>query len=142
LLDALRYRQQATPNDQAQIPVPVLFTLHGWDPDRGASVTDWMAGKLAETYPMFRSRAGRQTAAELLTAGRVAGFLDGLDEMPEPVRPRVLDALADAPFRLVLLTRTAEAVDAASHGPLAGAVALELQPVNPTDAATYLLQPL
>lgn len=142
LLDALRYREQATPEDQAQIPVPVLFTLHGWAPDSGESVTDWMVGKLAETYPMFRSRAGRRAATELLTAGRVAGFLDGLDEIPESVRPRVLEALADAPFRLVLLSRTEEAVAAASHGTLAGAVALELQPVKPTDAATYLLQPL
>jgi hypothetical protein len=142
LLAALRYREQATPDDQAQIPVPVLFTLHGWDPASGESVTDWMAGKLAETYPLFRGRAGRRAAIDLLAAGRVAGFLDGLDEIPESVRPAVLEALADAPFRLVLLTRTAEAVAAARHRPLAGAVALELQPVTPTDAATYLLQPL
>lgn len=142
LLDALRYRAQATAEEQARIPVPVLFTLHGWDPASGESVTDWMVGKLAETYPMFRGRAGRHAATELLTAGRVAGFLDGLDEIPESVRPGVLDALADAPFRLVLLTRTEEVVAAASHGPLAGAVAVELQPVKPTDAAAYLLQPL
>jgi hypothetical protein len=142
LLDALRHREQATPDEQAQIPVPVLFTLHDWHPDSGKSVTDWMVSKLAETYPMFRSRAARHAATALLTAGRVAGFLDGLDELPTSVRPRALEALADAPFRLVVLSRTAEAVDAANHGPLAGAVAVELQPVTPTDAATYLLQPL
>ncbi|TCO62225.1 hypothetical protein [Actinocrispum wychmicini] len=142
LRDALSYRKQARPEDQARIPVPVLFTLHGWDPDSGVSVTDWMAGKLAETYPLFHGRTGRRAATDLLTAGRVAGFLDGLDEIPESVRPGVLAALADAPFRLVLLTRTEEAVAAAQHGPLAGAVALELQPVQPTDAAGYLLQPL
>ncbi|HEX4703619.1 MAG TPA: TIR domain-containing protein [Pseudonocardiaceae bacterium] len=142
LLDALRYRKQATPNDQAQIPVPVLFTLHGWQPDNGESVTDWLAGKLAETYPIFSGRAGRRTATDLLTAGHIAVFLDGLDEIPESIRPGVLTALADAPFRLVLLARTEEAVTAANHGPLAGAVALELQSVQPTDAAAYLLQPL
>jgi hypothetical protein len=53
----------------------------------------------------------------------------------------VLAALADAPFRLVLLSRTAEAVDASGRGPLAGVVALELQPVKPADAAAYLLEP-
>jgi hypothetical protein len=142
LLAALRYWEQATPDARVRIPVPVLFTLHGWDPGSGQPVTNWMASKLAETYPMFRSRSGRQTATELLATGRVAGILDGLDEIPEPVRPGVLDALADAPFRLVLLTRTAEAVDTAHHGALAGALALELQPVHPTDAASYLLQPL
>ncbi|HJP75861.1 MAG TPA: hypothetical protein VJ914_16455 [Pseudonocardiaceae bacterium] len=122
--------------------MPVLFTLHGWNPDRGDSVTDWMAAKLAETYPMFRGRAGRHIATDLLTAGRIAGFLDGLDEIPECSRPGVLNALADAPFRLVLLSRTEEAVAAAHHGPLAGAVALGLQPTQPTAAADYLLQPL
>jgi hypothetical protein len=142
LLDALRYRAQATLDDQAQIPVPVLFTLHGWDPARGDCVTDWMVGKLAETYPMFRSRAGRHAAKDLLAAGRVAALLDGLDEIPESVRPGVLAALADAPFRLVLMSRTAEALAAARHGPLAGALAVELQPVTSTDAAAYLLQPL
>lgn len=140
LLDALQHRERATPADQALIPVPVMFTLYDWHPDRGESVIDWMADKLAESYPMFRSRTGRRTAADLLAAGRVAGFLDGLDEIPESNRPCVLEALADAPFRLVLLCRTAEAVDAASHGPLAGAVALELEPVKPGDAATYVLQ--
>lgn len=142
LLDALRYRDKAAPEDRQRIPVPVLFTLHGWNPDGGDSVTDWMTGKLAETYPLFRSRADRRAAADLLITGRVAGFLDGLDEIPESVRPSVLKALADAPFRLVLLTRTAEAVAAAHRGPLAGAVAVELQPVAPADAAVYLLQNL
>jgi hypothetical protein len=142
LLDALRYREQATPAEQARIPVPVLFTLHGWNPDKGDSVTDWMAGKLAETYPVFHGHAGRQAATELVAAGHVAGLLDGLDELPESVRPGVLTALADAPFRLVLLTRTEEAVAAARRRPLAGALALELRPVHPGDAASYLLQPV
>jgi hypothetical protein len=142
LLDALHYRDQAAPDDKLRIPVPVLFTLHGWDPDRGDSAADWMAGKLAETYPMFRGRVDRQAATDLLATGQVAAFLDGLDEIPESVRPSVLHALADAPFRLVLLTRTTEAVAAAHRGPLAGAVAVELQPVAPADAAAYLLQNL
>ncbi len=142
LLDALHHRRQATAEDRVQIPVPVLFTMHGWNPEGGDSATDWIAGKLAETYPMFRGRAGRRSATDLLTAGRIAVFLDGLDEIPETVRPHALDALADVPFRLVLLARTDEAVAAAHHRPLAGALAAELQPVRPADAASYLLQPL
>lgn len=143
LLDALQYREDATREDQAKIPVPVLFTLHGWQSNSGQSVTDWIVGKLAETYPMFRRRAARSQAANLLEADRLAVFLDGLDEIPESVRPDVLRALANARYRLVLLTRIKEAVEAASHSrPLEGAVALELQPVQPTDAAAYLLHPL
>lgn len=142
LLDTLRYREQAKSEDQNRVPVPVLFTLHGWNPDSGQSVTDWIAGKLAETYPMFRGLAGRREAQALLAAGRLAVFLDGLDEIPQRLRPGVLAALANAPFRLVLLTRIAEAIEAASHGPLIGAIALELQPVQLTHASDYLLQPL
>lgn len=142
LLDALKYREQAPPEEQTRIPVPVLFTLHGWHPDRGESVVHWIVGKLAETYPTFHGRAGRRAATDLLAAGRVAVFLDGLDEIPELMWPQVLAALADAPFRLVLLARTAEAVAAAAHGPLPGALAVELQPVVPANAATYLLQSL
>jgi len=142
LLQALRHREQATPDDQARIPVPVLFTLHGWNPDRGESTTDWMASKLAETYPMFRGRTGRQAAEDLLATERVAAFLDGLDETPASIRPSILAALADAPFRVVLLSRTAEAVNAAQHILLTGAAAVELQAVQPTEAATYLLQSL
>lgn len=142
LLDALRHRER-TREDQESIPVPVLFTLHGWDPAGGESVIDWMVGKLAETYLMFGGHAGRRVARHLLTEGRLAAFLDGLDEIPLSLRPSVLTALADAPFRLVLVTRTEEAVNTASHGrPLAGAIALELQPVKPADAAAYLLAPL
>jgi hypothetical protein len=76
---------------------------------------------------------------QLLTTGRVAVFLDGLDEIPEPQRPSALHALAQqATFRLVLLTRTHELAIAAEHHVLTGAAALELQPLTPDDAATYL----
>lgn len=142
LLDALRFRERAEPEDRAAIPVPVLISLDGWRPDDGQSVIEWMVGKLAETYPVFRRRMARRHAAELLKNGRVAVFLDGLDEIPESRRPAVLQALADAPFRLVLLTRVREGERAADHGPLAGAVALELRPVRPADAAAFLLEPL
>lgn len=142
LLDALRFREQVSQENQARIPVPVLFTLHGWQPNDGTSFTDWMAGKLSETYSMFRGRAGRKRAKDLLENGHLAVFLDGLDEIPESLRPVVLQALADAPVRLVVLTRVDAVEHAASTGPLAGAVALELQPVNPSDAAAHLLQAL
>lgn len=33
LLDALRYREQTTGLDRHRIPVPVLFTFTGWDPN-------------------------------------------------------------------------------------------------------------
>jgi hypothetical protein len=137
LLDALRYRDQTSLEQRAQVPVPVLFTLHGWDPDT-TPVQEWLATKLTELAPLA-GRHGRQHAADLLAAGRVAAFLDGLDEIPAAIRPTALRALSrQATFRLVLLTRTTELATAAHQHILTSAVALELKSLTSTDAATYL----
>jgi len=141
LLDALRHREQTTdPADRARIPVPVFFTLHDWDPDR-QSVVSWLSAKLTE-IPLFRGKSGEQRAAALLAAGRVAVFLDGLDEIGESLRPPVLQALSDATFRVVLLSRTTELAKAAQRHGLVGAVALELEQLTPSDVAEYLLRPI
>ncbi|MEV0681687.1 hypothetical protein AB0I60_34710 [Actinosynnema sp. NPDC050436] len=81
-------------------------------------------------------------ARTLVRTGRVAVFLDGLDEMPEGFRTAALAALDDAPFRLVLLSRTEEIVAASREAPLRGALALELQPLRSSDATSYLLSRL
>lgn len=142
LLDALRHREQAPDADRYRIPVPVMFNLAGWDPET-IPVRDWLITELAADFRMFRGRKGRNRAAELFRAGRLAVFLDGLDEIPEPLRPRALQALSEqAAFRLVLLTRTRELAAAATQHVLVGAVALELLPLRPGDAAEHLLRPL
>ena len=75
----------------------------------------------------------------MLDEGRIAVILDGLDEIPEDLRPAVLRALSQqATFRLVLLTRSAEMADAAARALLQGAAAIELQDVDPAAAAGYL----
>lgn len=133
LLDSLRYRE----THGSSVPVPVIFTLHGWDPGT-TPLRTWLLTKLTE-IPLLRKRG----ADTLLDAGKIAVFLDGLDEIPELLRPTALQALSDqADFRLVLLTRSAELVAAADNNPLLGAAALDLQPISPTDAADYLLRPL
>ncbi|MEV0678586.1 hypothetical protein AB0I60_18915 [Actinosynnema sp. NPDC050436] len=137
LLDALRHRHHLPPEARALVPVPVLFTLHGWNPDT-TPVADWLVGRLSELGPLA-GRRGRRHAAQLLATGGIAVFLDGLDEIPDHHRPTALRALADqATFRLVLLTRTRELAAAAEHHILTGAIALELQPQTPSDAAAYL----
>ncbi|ALG10447.1 ATP-binding protein [Kibdelosporangium phytohabitans] len=139
-LDALRFREQATAQDRRQIPVPVIVTLHGWDPDR-TPVEDWLVGKLT-LVPLLRGRAGVRKARALL-AQHITVILDGLDEIPERLRPVALRALTNqATFRMILLSRTDEMLDAARQHGLVGAVAVRLQPLTAAATTSYLLGPL
>ena len=96
------------------MPVPVMVTPHGWDPNTQRA-QDWLAGRLQQTYvPLFAGKSGAEKATELLAAGKVAVFLDGLDEIPEVLRPVALRALSQAAFRVVVLTRSTE-MAAAGH---------------------------
>lgn len=137
LLDALTFRDHLPATDRARVPVPVLFTLTGWDPT-ATTMRDWLAGKLTELLSLS-GRGVRQQIHGLLAAGRVAVVLDGLDEIPQNLRPAILGALTDqATFRVVVLTRTDELAVAAERRILTDAACIELCPLTPTDAATYL----
>ncbi|HET9257591.1 MAG TPA: hypothetical protein VFO16_20650 [Pseudonocardiaceae bacterium] len=137
VLDALRHREGIKVTERVRVPVPVLFTAHGWDPAT-CSAQDWLAGRLATTYPLFQHRGGQAEAAALIAAGAVALVLDGLDEVDGALRPAVLQALSDAPFRVVMLTRSQEMVQAAGAAWLVGALALHLHEVTGPEAADYL----
>ena len=121
------------------MPVPVIFTMHGWDPNT-QRVEDWIAARLRETYPLFAGKRGAADAAELVRAGdTVAVILDGLDEIPDDLQPVALQALSEhAVFRVVVLARSAEMAAAAQHAFLAGAIALELHDIEPEAAVDYL----
>ena len=138
VLAALEHRQQVSSQDRQLVPVPVMFTFHGWDPST-QRVGDWLAARLQETYPLFAGRGGKAEAAELVKAGRVAAFLDGLDEIAEDLRPVALRALSQqAVVRVVVLARSFEMSIAARQGFLEGAAALELRTVDAAAAADYL----
>ena len=138
VLAALKHRRQVSSQDRQLVPVPVMFTLHGWDPST-QRVGDWLAARLQETYPLFAGRGGKAEAAELVKAGRVAAFLDGLDEIAEDLRPVALRALSQqAVVRVVVLARSFEMTVAARQGFLEGAAALELRTVDAAAAADYL----
>jgi hypothetical protein len=139
LLDALTHRQALQDAERSRVPVPVLFTVHGWDPtSRG--LLDWLAARLANDHTFLKSQDyGPDAAAQLVNGGHAAIILDGLDEMPESLRSAALRAMDDqAMFRLILLTRSGEILTAASGGHLTGAAALELLPVGAEEAASYL----
>ena len=139
VLAALKHREQVSAADCPLVPVPVMFPLGEWDPNT-QRVQDWIAGQLRQTYPLlFAGKRGAEKAAALLAEGKVAVILDGLDEIPEELRPDALRAISQqATFRLVVLTRSEEMAEAASRGLLAGAAALELQDIDPVTAAEYL----
>jgi hypothetical protein len=138
VLAALRYRAQLPGASRRLVPVPVLFTLHGWDP-RTQPVRDWLAAGVQRTYPALAGRNGAALAAALLAGGKISVILDGLDEMAEDLRPVALRSLSQqAAVRLVLLTRSAEMAAAAACGLLDGAAAIELQDITPAAAASYL----
>jgi len=139
VLAALDHRRAIAEADRARVPVPVLFTLHGWDP-RTRPLLDWLVSQLRQTYDgLFTGRRGAAKIAELIRAGKISVILDGLDEIAEELRPVALRALSEqAMFRLVVLSRGADMVDAAKRAMLDGAVAVELQDVDPAAAADYL----
>ncbi|HKR52554.1 MAG TPA: hypothetical protein VJT72_23845 [Pseudonocardiaceae bacterium] len=137
VLDALAHRDSLDDTQRARVPVPVLFTAHGWDPTI-CSVQDWLSARLAADYPLFQHRGGQEEAKALVNDGRIALILDGLDEMDAAARPAALQALSDAPFRVVVLSRSDEMVQATGAAWLVGAVALHLHDVTGPEAADYL----
>jgi hypothetical protein len=139
-LDALAHRAGLADRERAATPVPVLLTVHGWDPVH-RSVVDWLAERLATDYPFLGSpEYGPAAGAGLVRQARVALLLDGLDELPESLRPVALRALDEqaTTLRLVVPTRSQEMIDAAGTEHLHRAAAVELQPVAPAPAAAYL----
>jgi hypothetical protein len=138
ILAALAHREQVAEADRRGVPVPVMFTLHGWDPI-AQPVKDWLAARLGQTYPALAGPGGTAKSIRLLAAGRIAVVLDGLDEIPANLQPAALRALSQqATFRLVILTRTDEMAAAAARSHLDGAAAVELQAVDASTAARYL----
>src|SRR5262249_18327428 len=132
-------RQALDEPQRRPVPVPVLMPLHGWAPVR-QPLRDWLAGRLMRDYPFLKTRtAGSNLAGRLIDSGRIAAILDGLDDLPEGLRPVAIQAMNEqAAFRLILLSRTDELVAAVADGHLSGAAALDLLPVTAADAATYI----
>lgn len=132
-----------------QHPVPVLFTLASWNP-RNQPLAGWMARCLERDYPALRHGGAHATtwAQALLDHGMILPVLDGLDELPVAQHCFALDAINQ--FLLpgqgvVLSSRTYDYSQAIEHqgaAKLAGAAGIQLQPVPPAPAATFLTHAL
>jgi NACHT domain len=124
-------------------PVPVLFSLVGWDPQEQPRLQDWLTDRLERDYPALRA-FGVDTARALVECGKILPVLDGLDEVPSTLRPGIITALNDAAFLanrgLILTSRRAEYTEAvASAGDVLTAAAV-IAPLALTriEAASYL----
>jgi hypothetical protein len=141
LQDLLAHREQflLAHTSAQEIPIPVLYSLNGWDPDpdggESQDVVQFVAAKLAGEFP---SSLSKELSTELLLKGRFAVFLDGLDELPARKQVYAINALNRATFRIVLLSRRSALEAIARKTVLRHAAVLELQPLDGGAAAAYL----
>jgi hypothetical protein len=131
-------------------PVPVLAPVASWDPS-SQELRDWLGTRLVTDYPALAGpppagAAGPTRAAALLAAGLIVPVLDGLDEIPEPVRGAAISRINDAlqpGGQMVLTCRTRQYQDAVRppdglEVTLAGAAAIQLRPLDAGAVRRYL----
>ncbi|MEX5636351.1 toll/interleukin-1 receptor domain-containing protein [Parafrankia sp. FMc2] len=126
--------------------VPVLLPLASWNPDQ--AFQSWVEGELHGYRALQQARrAGVVDAADQLIRERqLLLLLDGLDEMPAPVRSRALAAIGcwQQPGQtLVLASRVWEYEDAVDPvgeggGCIRGAAGIVLCPIEVDDAIRWL----
>lgn len=117
-------------------PVPVLFSIAGWDPKEPIKM--WFLRRVAEDY----SGHDLKVVQRLLSDDRIMPVLDGLDEMPDDLLGPAMEALDRSPLRFVLTSRTEEydrAIKAAGHT-MSDAAVVEVQSVKPEDVETFFSQ--
>jgi hypothetical protein len=150
LMQALHYRELVSRGKRARVPVPVWLTMGSWNPGRKAKpgktemgLRSWVTKTIIRDHPyLLAEEFGPDAVAQLYDRGRIALFLDGLDEMPETLRAQALSRIEEeAPgLRVVITSRPGElrrTLDTGVHFPYTPVV--KLRPVTPQAAASYLL---
>lgn len=118
-------------------PVPVIFEVRGWNP-LATPLQRWLGEQLLREFPGLAG-AGRQPVADLLRSGAILPLLDGLDEIPPPVRRSAAAAINAYHLPLVVTCRTAEYEDLVEQGAITAAAAvIVLDPLSADDVANYL----
>jgi hypothetical protein len=142
MLAALDHRRATAADRRRDVPVPVWLTLGDWDPV-ATPLADWAAATLTRDHPYLRAAEyGPDVAGGLLRDGRLALFLDGLDELPDAVRGAALRRLEReaAGLRVVVSSRPDEFAAAQAEGRLHGAAVVQVRPVRARAAADYLVR--
>jgi hypothetical protein len=141
LLAALEHRCGVGEARRGEVPVPVWLTLGGWDPAT-QTLHQWAVATMYRDHPYLRApEYGPDVAGELLRSGRVALFLDGLDEMAPAAQFKALARIEreGAGLRLVLSSRPEEYQQAITEERVHNTAVIEVQPVDPQEARAYLL---
>jgi hypothetical protein len=126
------------------VPIPVLLPISGWDLDTYPRLQEWLASRLAKDYPALSApELGLGAVGALVADGYILPVLDGLDEIAEHARPKVIKALngsLGSGDQLIMTSRTAEFVTAIADAgrPLNGAAVISPTCLSPQDAAAYL----
>ncbi|WP_217145675.1 NACHT domain-containing NTPase [Streptomyces sp. AC627_RSS907] len=122
-------------------PVPVPLLVSSWDANK-EHFDVWLARRIHEEYVGLAKELDRARIRELVRDRRVLPVLDGLDELPRPLRSAALAALNrtgvdDAP--LILTSRTTEYTELVNdEAVLQAAAVIRAQPVEGAAAAEYL----
>ncbi|WP_261719018.1 NACHT domain-containing protein [Streptomyces sp. FZ201] len=136
----LRLARDLLKSREPAAPVPVLLPIASWN-SAEEDPWHWAARRLAALHPTVLRTP--QLAHDLLTSGRLLPVLDGLDELPEPARPKALTRLRrtlNEPARLVLTCRVEEYEAAVEDTDtvLPAAAVVQLEPLTVTDLEAYL----
>ncbi|GLW89306.1 helix-turn-helix domain-containing protein [Actinokineospora globicatena] len=117
-------------------PVPVIFSLGGWDP--AVPLREWLVDRLVRDDPglLAPGPSGSSLAAALVAAGRVLPVLDGFDELPAGLRAAALAAFNRTSLPMLLTSRPEEY--AAVGAVLNWSAGVELEGLDLTDLANYL----
>ncbi|HUQ60104.1 helix-turn-helix domain-containing protein [Lentzea sp.] len=123
----------------ASDPVPVIFGLGSWHPER-AGLRDWMAEQLIRDHPFLAAPGPSGTlASALVDSQRVLPVLDGFDEIAAGLHRPALTALNATTLPLLLTSRVDEYRDAVEGTDvLTSAAAVVLEDLTCDDLADYL----
>jgi len=126
--------------------VPVFLKLSAWDGYSGKmTLKDWIQRQLLDDFPYLASTQDGRLTAEILAERHILPIMDGLDELPEEMRPSALEAIErewrDHPF--VLSCRADEFAQARARVPdrhdFHHVLVAELQPLRPAEVGDILL---
>jgi NACHT domain len=130
-------------------PVPVLASLASWDPV-SQDLHGWLGATLMTSYPDLADAAppgsaGGNSFEALLEAGLILPVLDGLDEVPESVRPVAMSRINNElkPGEQLVVTCRTEQYQAVvsprnGHGIAMRAAAVQLCELQFDEISKYL----